>query len=528
MQPAPDALADDTAVPERRVTPVERVRERMRTRPRIGRLWRWLGPALVVLLAGVLRLWNLAHPHALVFDETYYAKDAWTLLHLGYEGSWPADPDAAFLAGDVFSFLPEGSFVVHPPLGKWLIALGLGAFGADSAWGWRIAIALAATATVLVVILIGRRLTGSTLWGCVAGFLLAIDGLGIVLGRIALLDGLLALLVALAFLFLLIDRDRMQTRIAWTAGARGAGGMPVSTGPVMWARPWLVAAGATLGAAAAVKWSGVYVLAAAGIYVVVSDALARRHAGIDGWASDAAVRQGPVSFLLLVPVAAAPYLASWSGWLLTGGGYDRDSAENPLVALWNYHEAIYRFHVGLTVEHSYASPAWQWPLLLRPTSMFWEKVERGTEGCDMSGGCVQAISSVPNPLIWYAGMAAIVFLAIRLAWPGGGRVRDWRAGFVLAGVAATYVPWLLYPERTIFQFYTVVMMPFVVLALMLALQRLAGRPDAAPERRAGGQGVVAVVLAVAVLLTVFWYPVWTATEVPYDFWRLHNWMISWI
>ena len=37
----------------------------------------------------VLRFWNLGHPHEIVFDETYYVKDAWTLLHLGYESTWP-------------------------------------------------------------------------------------------------------------------------------------------------------------------------------------------------------------------------------------------------------------------------------------------------------------------------------------------------------------------------------------------------------------------------------------------------------
>jgi dolichyl-phosphate-mannose--protein O-mannosyl transferase len=121
-----------------------------------------------------------------------------------------------------------------------------------------------------------------------------------------------------------------------------------------------------------------------------------------------------------------------------------------------------------------------------------------------------------------------VFLAVRLAWPGVGRSRDWRSAFVLTGVAATYVPWLLYPERTIFQFYTIVIVPFLVLALVLALRRVAGPPDAPTDRRTSGQGVVAAFLLVAIAVSIFWYPLWTAIEVPYEFWRLHNWMFSWI
>ena len=41
------------------------------------------------------------------------------------------------------SFTSTGSFVVHPPLGKWLIGAGMALFGADSSFGWRITTALA-------------------------------------------------------------------------------------------------------------------------------------------------------------------------------------------------------------------------------------------------------------------------------------------------------------------------------------------------------------------------------------------------
>ena len=77
------------------------------------------------------------------------------------------------------------------------------------------------------------------------------------------------------------------------------------------------------------KWSGLYVLAAFGLYVVVTDALARRRAGVILWPSAAAFRQGPVSFVLLVFPALATYLVSWTGWFVTAGGYDRDSDAEP-------------------------------------------------------------------------------------------------------------------------------------------------------------------------------------------------------
>ena len=45
---------------------------------------------------------------------------------------------------------------------------------------------------------------------------------------------------------------------------------------------------------------------------------------------------------------------------------------------------------------------------------------------------------------------------------------------MLTGVAVTYVPWLLYPERTMFQFYTITVLPFMLLALTFALRDIAG------------------------------------------------------
>ena len=270
------------------------------------------------------------------------------------------------------------------------------------------------------------------------------------------------------------------------------------------------------------KWSGLYVLVAIGVYAVVSDALARRRAGVRFWPQDA-LRQGVASFVLLVPVAFVVYLASWTGWLVTDGGYDREASPNPLVALWIYHQAIYAFHVGLTTPHSYASPAWQWPLLIRPTSMYWHQDQVGQAGCAGPGTCVQAISSIPNPIIWWAGVAAIVFLIVAFV-----RHRDWRHAVVLTGTAATYLPWLMFPERTIFQFYTVAIVPFLVLALTFALREIAGHRARANRRRLVGQRTVWVFLIVVSVLSAFWYPVWIGMKVPYVFWLMHNWIPTWI
>lgn len=507
--------------PDERPTRYGQLRDSILHSPDWGRMVGWFAPLVVTLLAAVLRLVNLGHPHQLAFDETYYVKDAWSLWTLGYEGTWGENANEAFITAQQLPLDAAGAFIVHPPLGKWLIALGMSIGGPDNSVGWRLATALLGTGTVLLTYLIARRLTGSVVVATVAGTLLAIDGLSIVMSRVALLDGILTFFVMLGALFILYDRQRTIPLLE----RRDDDTPDPMWGRVLWRRPWLIAAGLALGAASAVKWSGLYALAAYGLYVVVTDALARRRAGVVLWPTSAAFRQGPVSFVLLVFPALAVYLASWTGWLVTAGGYDRQSDPNPLVALWKYHEAMLNFHVGLGSGHPYASAAWEWPFLLRPTAVW---VGADPTGCGVDH-CIAVISSIPNPLIWYAGVAACVYLVYRLvrAWIAKQPI-DPALTYPLVGLVATYVPWLLFPDRTIFQFYTVVMMPFLVLGLAMTLRVIAGRLEDPLYRRQSGERTVIVFLIFAVLVSAFFYPVWTGMSVPYDFWLVHNWLPGWI
>ncbi|MGW8481633.1 dolichyl-phosphate-mannose--protein mannosyltransferase [Microbacterium sp. NPDC055903] len=508
--------------PAERSTLWTRLRARLLGDPEWQRMIRWFAPLVVTTLAAVLRLVNLSHPHALAFDETYYVKDAWSLWALGYEGTWGDGANEQLLTGGTGALDEKGSFIVHPPLGKWIIALGMAVFGPGASGGWRLTTAILGTATVLVVYLVALTATRSIPVATVASLLLAIDGLSIVMSRIALLDGILTFFIMLGVLFVLLDRGRSIPRVQ----RRDPDAPDPLWGPVLWRRPWLVAAGVALGAATAVKWSGLYALAGLGLYVVITDALARRRAGVLFWPTDAVARQGLVSFLLLVPAALITYLVSWTGWLVTSGGYDRASDPNPLTALWTYHEAMYGFHIGLSSGHPYASPAWQWPLLLRPTAVWVDSADQSCWGTDH---CIAVVTALPNPLIWYAGVAAAVYLLYRLVRGlVERRPMPWSYGVPLLGLAVTYLPWLMTPGRTIFQFYTVAMMPFLVLALALALREIAGRRSAPLERRQAGERTVVVFLVLAVVISAFYYPLWTGMNVPYDFWRAHNWLPSWV
>ena len=191
---APGSRVPPTAASSRRRA--ERAVRRLRAEdPFVG----WVGAISVGLLALFLRLWKLGTPHEFLFDETYYAKDAWSLLHFGYAREYAdgTKANAAILAGNPDGLWKDNaSMAVHPDVGKWLIGLGEKAFGMDP-FGWRIAAAVVGSLMVVVLVRLVRRMTGSTLLGVVAGLLLCFDGMHFVLSRIALLDIFVAFFILL-------------------------------------------------------------------------------------------------------------------------------------------------------------------------------------------------------------------------------------------------------------------------------------------------------------------------------------------
>jgi dolichyl-phosphate-mannose--protein O-mannosyl transferase len=497
--------------------------------------WDWGAPAAITVLAAILRLWNLGSPHSLVFDETYYVKDSWTLMHLGYEASWPQNADTQFNAGNVDGYLPHNpEFVAHPPFGKWLISAGLAVFGAKSSIGWRISTAVIGILAVLLVYLIAKGLFASTLVASVAGGLMAVDGTAIVMSRVALLDNTVMFLALLAFAFVLLDR-RFSTRRLDALLARREPGRVGRWGPALWWRPWLLAAAVTLGLAAGTKWTGLYFLAFFACYTVAVDMAARKRAGIGFWAGSAILRQGPATFLLMVPLALATYVATWTGWLATSGGFYRHWAQTVgevwhgglawvpvwFQNLWHYQVAMYQYSITLHASHPYEAGPLKWLVMWRPTSMYYLQTVRGQAGCE-AAKCSREIVELGNPFIWWVGTACMLYLLYRLI-----RHRSWRAGALLAGFGAGYLPWLLYINRTIFEFYTIAYEPYMILGIALVAGLILGHPSDAPRRRRAGLGSLAAYAGVVVTSTIFFWPLWVGARIPFWYWNLHMWLPSW-
>jgi dolichyl-phosphate-mannose--protein O-mannosyl transferase len=542
------------------------VAARRRAREKLGEtipgsaLWGWIGPLLVMAVGGVLRFLRLDLPHTIVFDEVYYAKDAWALKLWGVECDWgvklPTHP------------CTTPGYVVHPPLGKWMIAVGEMLFHGDpsntqNSFGWRFSSAVVGTLAILILARTARRMTRSTLLGCVAGLLLALDGLEFVESRAALLDIFLMFWVLAAFACIVADRDFVRRRLARLIRDDAEMAWP---GPRLGPRWWLYGAGVCIGCALAVKWSATWLMLGIWALPAIWERGARRLAGIEPpgrtwWAGlyyylpsvawlqmlfrrGAGDTAGPqrlprngwlhrrIAFVVL-PVVA--YTASWTGWFVSDGAHawnhDRyvKPGESTLAHMYHvtlgwldYHRDAIHFHAHLTSPHAYGSKPELWWVLGRPVSYYY--TAPATCGPNNAvTACSRAILGIGTPFLWWGSIAAM--LVTILMWA---RHRDWRAGAVILMFAVAYLPWFIWRDRTMFLFYMLPALPFMVLAVTLMLGVMLGRRNASADRRFWG----AVTAGTFVLLVAgnfaYFYPILAAQTMTYADWHAHMWFPFWI
>ena len=516
------------------MTATERLRERLLGPPPTPTevRWSWLGPLLAMAVGGFLRFWHLGRPHQLVFDETYYVKEGWSLILHGTELRVPDSikkPDALFTNGTPDVFGTQGDMEVHPSIGKWVIGAGEQLFGIDNGFGWRFGVCVLGTLSILMIGRAAWRLFHSATLATIASVLLAFEGNHFVHSRTGLLDLTVMFFALAGFCALLVDRERTRDILARKVVADRA----TRFGPRLGWRPWLWVAGLCCGLSTSTKWSGVFFLAAFGLMTVCWDMGARRAAGVRRWWTGAVVLDGVKAFFIMVPLALAVYLASWTGWFLSTAGYDRQwGAQHPsahygwipdaLRSLWHYEQEVYAFNVGLTTPHDYQSNPWSWLIMGRPTSFFYESPKKGVDGC-MVAQCSKAITNLGTPSIWWgatAGLLVVVFMwALR---------RDWRAGAILSGLAAGWLPWYHWQDRTIFTFYAVAFVPYVVLICTYVLGMAIGPPDASVLRRRYGVLAAGSFVLLTVAMFAFFYPIWTAQVIPFSHWQWRMWFPSWI
>ena len=418
-------------------------------------------PILIAIGAFFLRVINLGNPKGFVFDEVYYVDGARDYLRYGVE-----------VAGSK----PE--FVVHPPIGKWCIALGIKIFG-DSEFGWRIAAAVAGTLIILIAARLAHELFYSPFLTAITAALMAFDGLLLVHSRTALLDLFLTLFILTAAYF--------------------------------WFRRQYWYSGIFFGLALATKWSALYFIA---LFALVTLFRLLKAAPVKESLREVGIRILQFAFLPL-----GVYLTSWAGWFFSDRGWNRDYASNPLASLFYYHKQMLDFHTSLVEKHSYQANPWGWLIMKRPTSFFYES----PQGCG-STSCSQEVLALGTPVLWWSATIALLFLIGLWAWQFYQRSIDKKLTFILLGVIAGYLPWFFFQKRTTFSFYAIVFEPFLVLAIVYCAKLFIDKS----KNPANAQVIILGFVAVVFLNFVFFLPIYLGEVITYAQWQMRMWFVSWI
>ena len=441
----------------------------------------WVSAWGIGLIALFFRIWHLGSPKGFVFDEVYYAQNADSLLHHAVE----LDPKTN-----------AAQFIVHPPIGKWVIALGIKIFGYHE-FGWRISAAIVGTASIIMIFYVAKRLFNNYFVALSAEILMAADGLHLVMSRTALLDIFLMFFTLLGFYFLL----RTQHYLA----------------------------GITLGLAAATKWSGLYYLVAYFAFTLYVDYRNNTALEIPQPIRTTLREKLWKRFLQYLVIPVFIYVSSWVGWFATLTGYDRQWAKtNPASALgwiipgpvrsfWHYHWEMWNFHTNLTTSHPYSANPWSWLILGRPTSFYYQ----APAGCGAKS-CAQEVLALGTPILWWSAIAAIaVTFGYWIAQ------REWQTGLLLLSFAAGYLPWFNWQKRTVFSFYAIAFEPFVILIIAYTiwkfLESYSNGYSLKLKRR-----IVSGYLVIVVINFIYFLPLYLGINIPYSHWSQLMWFPNWI
>jgi len=420
-----------------------------------------IGVGAIALFALLLRLLNLGTPKGFIFDEVYYVDGARDYLKYGVEVTG-ADPE----------------FVVHPPVGKWLIALGIKIFG-DNEFGWRFMGALLGSVMVILIALIAQRLFRNNFLTISASALIAMDGLALVHSRTALLDIYLSFFVLLATYFFVM-------RWHWWSGL-------------------------ALGLAVATKWSGLYFLA---LFAVI--ALYRVFTLNTGREIIKPTLKTSLQYAVL-PITI--YFSSWIGWFSSSRGWARDYSSNIFASFFHYHSQMLGFHTGLVEKHSYQANPWSWLVMGRPTSFYYQSPK--TCGAD---NCAQEVLALGTPFLWWLGVIALAVVVGFWIRSLAQKRYEPSLNIIVAGMTAGYLPWFFFQERTVFSFYAIIFQPFLILAIIycayVALLHF---------KNSRNTYIFIGVVGIAIFSNfIYFLPLFTGDVITYDAWQARMWLPSWI
>lgn len=489
--------------------------------PPVMPVWFWVALLGLWGIALGLRFWGLERFNTLVFDEIYFAKFGQNYLtHTPF-------------------------FDAHPPLGKYLIALGIWLKGYNP-WGYRWMNALFGSCIPLLIVGIGYQLTHRCRFALLAGALAVLDGLLLVESRYGLINVYLLTFGLLGQWFVLLSSAQRRGWTHWL---------------------WLTCAGLSFGAAAATKWNSLGFLL--GLYLCWGifrlSNLSLSNLRLSQWGKSRQAEERPLNdlernpgqrlerlsifklFFFIPLVGALLYRLVWIPHLL----------QNPEFDFVQVHPQMFGYHqrVGSGADiHPYCSNWMSWPLLLRPVSYFYQRATSLAEPMPMMGPplpaekaqYVYSVYATGNPPLWWGTTIAIALvLGLCLLQVFGQTVgqagqrmsrRSPRGAssalslylqdqplliYVATSYIANLLPWLSISRCAFLYHY----MP----AYLFASMALAWLIDSWLSSQFLSFKILAVVLVLASIAGfLFWLPLFLGLPLSPEAWQLRIWLPSWV
>lgn len=410
------------------------------------------------------------------FDEIYHARTAYEMIHglYNYENT-------------------------HPPLGKFFISLGIRVFGMNP-FGWRIVGVLFGIGMLPFMYLFGKRLFRQTWVAGVVTTLFAFDFMHFTQTRIATIDVYGTFFIIAMFYFMLryAQTSFYDTEFKKTLIPLGLSGLMMGLG-------------------CASKWTAVYAGAGLGVFFFaimfgryMEYRLAmKKPGGTTAGISHREIIERFKPMLIKTLCACVVFFVLVPGliYLLSYIPFRDGSSDGLFQQMINNQKTMFNYHSGLEATHPYSSTWYEWPTMIRPVFYYCNTTAEGLK---------EGISAFGNPLVWWAGIFAAIYMVYRCI-----KKNDRVSLFLVFAFLVQYLPWVLVPRCT-FAYHYFPSVPFITLMIGYALYRFIGDNK---KKRVWAY----LYCAAAVGLFLLFYPVISGHPVAADY--VNNglkWLTGWV
>jgi dolichyl-phosphate-mannose--protein O-mannosyl transferase len=182
------------------------------------------------------------------------------------------------------------------------------------------------------------------------------------------------------------------------------------------------------------------------------------------------------------------------------------------------------FHTNLSEKHPYQANPWSWLVMGRPTSFYYESPK--SCGAD---SCSQEVLALGTPFLWWFGTIAVAVVIGFWVRSLLHRRFDPAVTIITAGMAAGYLPWYFFQQRTVFSFYAIIFEPFLILALVYCAKLFLTAQRRKSERAylIGEIALLTIFIAIAINF-IYFLPLYLGQITTYEAWHAHMWFESWI